>query len=68
MTTVKEDVRRMLDTLPDDVTWGDLAYRCYLRESIERAEADIAAGREYTQEQVEAEVEAWLASRDLDKL
>jgi hypothetical protein len=65
--TVKEHAKQMLDSLPDDMTWNDLAYRCMMRESLDRAEADFAAGRVYTQEQIEAEVEEWLVSFGLVK-
>jgi len=32
MATAKEEIRRMLDSLPDDVSWEDLQYSIYVRE------------------------------------
>ena len=51
-TNVKAELRKMLDALPDDLTWEDLQYHLYVRQKVERALADIDAGRVYTQEQV----------------
>lgn len=42
MSIAKDDVRRILDDLPDDVTLEDIQYHLYVRQKIERAidEAD----------------------------
>jgi len=42
MATAKEEIRRILDSLPDDATWEDVQYSIYVRERIERGrrEAD----------------------------
>ena len=42
---IKEEARRLIDTLPDDSTWEDLMYRIYVRETIEASLADGEAGR-----------------------
>ena len=36
MANVKEEVRRMIESLPDDATWEDVQYFIYVRERIER--------------------------------
>ncbi|PYS23368.1 MAG: hypothetical protein DMF72_09590 [Acidobacteria bacterium] len=42
---IKEEARRLIDTLPDDSTWEDLMYQIYVREAVERGLADAEAGR-----------------------
>ena len=34
-TTVKEEARKLIDSLPDDATWADLQYVMYVRAEIE---------------------------------
>jgi len=48
---VKEEARRLVENLPEDVTWDDLMYRIYVRQAIEAGLADRDANRV-----VEAEV------------
>jgi predicted transcriptional regulator len=52
-TTVKEQVRRLADTLPDDATWDQVRYEIYVREKIAAGEAAIAAGRTLPHDEVE---------------
>ncbi len=35
MTTLKEEVKHIIDILPDDATWDDLMYECYVRQKID---------------------------------
>jgi hypothetical protein len=44
-TNVKEEAKRLIDRLPEDVTWDDLMHAIYVRLSIERGLADSAAGK-----------------------
>jgi hypothetical protein len=45
--------------LPEEVEIEDLIYRLYLREKLAAAEADIAAGRTLSAEQVRAQAGSW---------
>jgi len=60
--SVKSDVRRMLDLLPDDATFEDVQYHLYVREKIERSIHAADSGQRIPHEQVEAEMRQWLAS------
>ena len=42
MATAKEEMRKMVDALPDDANWEDVQYSIYVRERVERGrrEAD----------------------------
>ncbi len=52
---IKEEARRLIESLPDDSTWEDLMYQIYIRESIEAGLADSEAGRVTDVEKVREE-------------
>jgi len=60
MSTPKEEVRKMLDRLPDDSSFEDIQYHIYVREKIERGLKDVAEGRVLSQEEVERRMSKWL--------
>ncbi|MBM4351533.1 MAG: hypothetical protein ABIF87_05235 [Pseudomonadota bacterium] len=60
MNTAKEQVRKMLDQLPDDASFEDIQYHIYVREKIEHGLKDIQEGRVLTQEEVEERMSKWL--------
>jgi predicted transcriptional regulator len=43
--TPKQQARELIDALPDDTTWAELAYRFDVRADIEEGLADVTAGR-----------------------
>lgn len=45
MSTVKEEVLRLVETLPDDATWDTVMYEIYVRQKIAAGEEAIAEGR-----------------------
>ena len=42
---IKEEARRLLERLPEDLTWDDLMHEIYVRQSIEAGVADSKAGK-----------------------
>ena len=42
---VKDEARRLIDSLPDGATWEDLMYQLYVREAVEQGLADSEADR-----------------------
>ena len=42
---VKDEARRLIERLPDDVTWDDLMHEIYVRQAIEAGFEDSQAGR-----------------------
>jgi predicted transcriptional regulator len=60
MRTAKEEVRKMLDQIPDDATFEDIQYHIYVREKIERGLKDIKEGNLVSQEEVEQRMSKWL--------
>ncbi len=53
---VKEEARRLIEKLPDDVTWDDLMHEIYVRQAIEAGLADSEEGRVRDVAQVRAEL------------
>lgn len=44
-TSVKDEARHLVETLPDDATWDDIQYAVYVRQAIERGLKDAREGR-----------------------
>ena len=60
MGTAKEEIRRLIDTLPDDATWEDVQYSIYVRERIERGRRESAEGRVLDEDEAERRMRPWL--------
>jgi hypothetical protein len=60
MSTAKEDVRRILDHLPDDASLEDIQYHLYVRQKVERALNEAENGQTITHEEVEKQMQKWL--------
>ena len=60
MTTAKDEVRRILDEIPDDVTLEDIQYHIYVCQKIERGLKDADDGRVLSQAEVERRMAKWL--------
>ncbi len=61
MGTAKDEVRRILERVPDDATLEDIQYHIYVREKIERGLKDVQEGRVLSQEDVESRMRKWTA-------
>ena len=59
METAKEEVRRILDLLPDDATLEDIQYRIYVRQAIAAGLQDVDQGQVISQEEVERRMARW---------
>ena len=59
METAKEEVRRILESLPDDATFEDIQYRIYVRQAIAAGVRDVDEGRIVSQEEVERLMSRW---------
>jgi predicted transcriptional regulator len=60
MNTAKEEVRKILDRIPDDVSYEDIQYHIYVREKIERGLKDVEEGQVLSQEEAEQRMAKWL--------
>ncbi len=59
MGSPKDEVRRILDQIPDDVSYEDIQYHIYVREKVERGLEDVEQGRVVSQEEVERRMSKW---------
>jgi hypothetical protein len=60
MPTVKEEVRRIIEKLPDDATWEDVQYSISVHERIERGRGEAADGKILEEAEVERRMTPWL--------
>ncbi len=60
MGSAKDEVRKILDRIPDDSSFEDIQYHIYVREEIERGLKNIDEGRVLSQEEVERRISKWL--------
>jgi len=60
MNIAKEEVRRMLDQIPDDASFEDIQYHIYVCQKIERGLRDIEEGRVISQKDIERRMSKWL--------
>ena len=55
---VKEEARKLVESLPDDATWADFAQLVYERQMIEEGIADLEEGAEVVARSEQQQVEA----------
>jgi predicted transcriptional regulator len=60
MIPAKEEVRRLLELLPDDASLEDIQYHIYVRQKIAHGLEDIEAGQTLSEEEFEARMSKWL--------
>jgi predicted transcriptional regulator len=60
MSTVKDEIRKLLDELPDNVSYEDVQYHLYVRQKIERGLQEEAEGRLISEEEAEQRMARWL--------
>ena len=59
--SVKEQVKEMLDRLPDTVTYEDIQYHLYVREKIERGLREMEEGKGVSEEEMDKLFDQWLS-------
>lgn len=61
MQTAKDQVRELLESLPEDASYEDIQYHIYVRQQVERGVADAEAGRVIPHEEVMKRLNKWRA-------
>ncbi len=61
MTTAipKEEVRRLLETLPDDVSYEDIQYHIYVQQKIDNGLNAAERGEFISDEEIEQRISRW---------
>ena len=62
MSSAKENVMRILEGLPEDVSLEDIQYHIDVRQKIERGLEDVEAGRTLSEEEFDRRMARWLPS------
>jgi predicted transcriptional regulator len=52
MITVKEEAKKLIDNLPDEITWDDLMYEIYVRQKVELGLKAVDEGRVISHEEM----------------
>jgi hypothetical protein len=60
MASAKEEVRQLLETLPDDATLEDVQYSIYVRERVLRGRQEADAGQVSDQDEIERRMNRWI--------
>lgn len=58
--SVKQEVRTLLDKLPDNCSIEDIQYHLYVLEKVRRGLDDAELGKTISQEDAEARLSKWL--------
>ena len=61
MASAKQVARQLLDSLPDDSSLEEIQYRLYVRQMVEEGRQEVRRGAIVTQEEIDQDVERWLA-------
>jgi predicted transcriptional regulator len=56
----KEEVRELLDNLPEDASYEDIQYHIYVRQAIQRGIEAADRGELVEQEEIERRMAKWL--------
>jgi len=57
---LKEDVKKVIDNMPNDCTLEDIQYSLYVRSKIDKGLKDVENGDLISQEDVERGMKKWL--------
>lgn len=57
--TVKESVKQVLESLPDDSTLDDVIHALYIKAKFERGEREIRQGEGVSDEQARQRLRKW---------
>jgi len=60
MNTAKDEVRQLLDRVPDDASLEDIQYHIYVCQKVDRGLKAADQGRVLTQDEVERRMARWL--------
>ena len=61
MASAKDVARQILDSLPEDCSLQEIQYRLHVRQMVEEGRQDVRNGKVLSQEEIEQDLERWLA-------
>lgn len=60
MASTKEQLRELIERLPDDCTLEDAQYHLYVQQKVERGQENVRQGRVLGQQEVERRMAKWI--------
>lgn len=60
MSSVMQDVKKLVNHLPDDANIEDVQYHLYVLEKVRKGQDDIENGRHYTTDEAKERLSRWL--------
>lgn len=60
MSSVMQEVKELVNHLPDDTSIEDVQYHLYVLGKIQKGREDISNGRHYSTEEAKAHLSRWL--------
>jgi len=60
MLPAKEEVRRLLDQLPDDTSLEDIQYHIYVQQKIDRGLNDVESDNTLSETEFDKRMSKWL--------
>jgi predicted transcriptional regulator len=62
MKSLKQNVEKMIQNLPDDSTIEDIQYHIYVLDKIQKGQQDIRDGKEISHEEAKARLSKWITN------
>ena len=62
MKSLKQNVEKMIQNLPDDSTAEDIQYHIYVLDKIQKGQQDIRDGKGISHEEVKARIFKWISN------
>ncbi len=59
MSTAKDDVRKILDQLPEDASFEEIQYHIYVRQKVLKGLQDVEEGRAVSQNEAAQRMARW---------
>lgn len=59
MQSLKEEIKQLIDELPDDATLDDIEYHLYVRRKIERSLKAVKEGQFISHEEATKKMRSW---------
>lgn len=60
MNTAKDEVRKLLDRLPEEASFEDIQYQVYVLDAISRGSEELDRGEAIEHEEVKRRLAKWL--------
>lgn len=68
MSIVKEEAKKLIEKLPDQVTWDDIIYEFYVKKKIGAALKDVEKGRVIPHGEVKKSPKEDISNADINEL